>query len=406
VARYRHTGEEGLAIGVMRPPSCGDAFPWEGELENRDIFPGLDPDDASLHESLYRLGLAVKDSEQRLGRGSAEMQKAQDTAKDQELAEQTGRDMMAWEKYVVDLRKDGTRWDWSRIEVHEVRPEECPEEAGGYAAAFAVCTPFMDPEEPVFRAKDVLGPVGGTVYRRETFEHMFYPPGGKVGLHDPCAYIFRMKAKTPELRLQGLVIDVTSGPSANRLRYVADARDDPLRLQALLGGPGAPGVFDRPEMLLKPRMYGSEMPRPRSRPSSPSQGDGGAERRKAFEEQQAQDQSEEEDSRSEEERLEEERRRTIRDRTNAQIVEVLVQGWPYAFIVATRDINNGERVNVDRGEEYWANQRAQVARLQAIGRIGQDLCVGVDLVRGRKKPEPEPLQPQVRQPMRRLDIGK
>lgn len=45
---------------------------------------------------------------------------------------------------------------------------------------------------------------------------------------------------------------------------------------------------------------------------------------------------------------------STRDRKkNCMFVEVHHKGWPYAFIVLTRDLKGGEEVLIDYGESYW-----------------------------------------------------
>eukprot|EP00040_Diaphanoeca_grandis_P025678 m.142713 g.142713 ORF g.142713 m.142713 type:complete len:683 (+) comp30264_c0_seq5:113-2161(+) len=42
---------------------------------------------------------------------------------------------------------------------------------------------------------------------------------------------------------------------------------------------------------------------------------------------------------------------------NACFVEVCEKGWPYAFLVTTKDVYGGQEILVNRGKEYWANIR-------------------------------------------------
>merc|ERR1712072_78454 len=76
---------------------------------------------------------------------------------------------------------------------------------------------------------------------------------------------------------------------------------------------------------------------------------------------------------------------------NVTWAEVLIDGYPHVFVVATRTINDGEELTVDYGEEYWATQRAMLTRLLEIGRLGHETVVRVNReeVHQRQKEEEE-----------------
>jgi len=63
---------------------------------------------------------------------------------------------------------------------------------------------------------------------------------------------------------------------------------------------------------------------------------------------------------------------------NTTWAEVLIDGYPHVFVVATRQITAGEELTVDYGEEYWASQRAMLTRLLEIGRLGHETAVRVN----------------------------
>jgi len=352
------------------------------------VLPILDPDDTVMNDSFYHLGLAVESGQKlqtRIGDGPT------DEEISERMRERTGRSVFEWEELVIQLRGQEGSWDWSKIEVAVPKPHEegaeeslqLPEGVHASPAAYAVLTEEPDPyvedaeEPPVFRQHDIVGPLGGMVQRRARYEEAHYT-GHTKSLHDAFAYDFKLKAVTPELKLEPLVLDLVASDASNRLRYLSDARWDPLNLKPLVESAGAKGVFASQEMALPPRKYGDAMPRVRSRPSSPSQGDGGekarAQQQELIDEAEAEVQAEEELQQLHEA----DEAQQCQDRMNVQIVEVLCQGWPYAFVVATKDIYDGERFAVDRGEEYWAKTRAAMARLKNVGRIGHDLVLGVD----------------------------
>lgn len=405
---FRRDGEFALGCASIRvpPPGNMDPFSWSGPLVTENVLPEVDQDDEELCTSFYRLGLAVEDSIKRLGRGSAEAAKASDPEGDRYLIEQTGRDMQDWEELVLELRSTAGQWDWSRMEIREVELEGMPTGAGGLAAAFAVA-PKGTKGQPVFRQKDIIGPLGGTLRRRTRYEQVFCPPNGKLALHDPNTYQFKLRAKTPELRLETVVIDLATGSSSNRLRHLADARADPLGLRSLLEGAGAAGVFAFHGFEIQQRKYGESMPRPRSRPSSPNHGDGGAAVAAQIEAETEEAAAKQAEDQAAAETAEQAQKQAMAAAVNAQIVEVLVQGWPYAFVVATRDVAAGEQLTVDFGEQHWTSQRAAVARIEAMGRIGRDVVAGVDVEDPRASRCEDPgLTLPKREPMKRPNLEK
>mmetsp|Transcript_114547 Transcript_114547/g.311058 ORF Transcript_114547/g.311058 Transcript_114547/m.311058 type:complete len:394 (+) Transcript_114547:907-2088(+) len=223
----------------------------------------------------------------------------------------------------------------------------------------------------VFHQGDVIGPLGGVMRRRARYEELYYPER-RLMLHDPLVYRLGTRALTSDLRLEPLVLDLQAGPAQNRLRHLADFRDDPLGLAALVrpGGPGKTllalptlaAAAGAGQMEVAPRR--SSMPRPRSRPGTPPQdnpqsprsGQGGAVQP-----------ADADGGAGEDERG-----------ANVELVEVLVHRWPYVFAVASRDIFAEEELTIDHGEGYWAAQRAALARVREVGRISRDLLAGVE----------------------------
>lgn len=399
-----------------------DIFSWSGDLVSRspEVLPILDPEDPVMNDSFYRLGLAVESGQKLQTRIGAELTEEE---VNQQMKEQTGRSVFEWEELVIQLRGQKGSWDWSKVSVAIPDPKEgedeglqLPEGVAPAPATYAVLTETDQPdpydeeaeEPPVFRKHDVVGPLGGVLQQRCRYETIYYTGHTKV-LHDSQAYEFKLHALTPELKLEPLVIDLVAGQGTNRLRHLSDARLDPLNLKPLLEASSSKGVFATPELTLPPRKYGDAMPRIRSRPSSPNHGDGGA--AAAAEQQERIDEAEDivKAEQLAQEVEEAEQLDKIQEMANVQIVEVIAQGWPYAFVVATQDIYDGERLAVDRGVEYWAKMRSAMARLKQIGRIGNDMVVGVDAEEEPSSPQAppppqEPLKFKAREPMKRAQI--
>lgn len=390
--------EKSLTFGVIREPPAGDSSTWFGQLESRMPLPKLDRDDQVINESYRNLNFALEDYIKRHRKEHAATEVAQHPERNEVLREKTGRGLVEWEELVLRLRAPDATWDWSHLEV---RKEERPGAPRGCKSE--ACFVRRGGDEPVFRRHEVVGPLGGTLHRRARYESLYYPRR-KLVLFDPSCYQFSLRAKTPALELEPLILDLTADPS-NRLRYLADARPDPLSLRQLEEGKLPDGVFSVPELELPLRRYGAAFPRVRSRPSSPHHGDGGE---AAAAEVEARVKAEEEARRllwNGSAQEEASYRDMVDTATNVQIVEVLVRNWPYAFVVATRDIMPGERLAVDRGEDFWAVERAALARIHSMARIGRDLVVGVDAVQrtgDEAPPAEEGVQCLERPPMTRI----
>merc|ERR1712087_275683 len=133
------------------------------------------------------------------------------------------------------------------------------------------------------------------------------------------------------------------GPAQNRLRYIADVRGDPLGLGELLNPTTGPDAAKQAEPVL-PEPH-KRIIKPRSRPSSPyvrPDGNQATEQSAADSSQQA--------------------LAVVLD-PNVRIVEVLVDGWPYVFVSALRDIQHGEELRVDFGKGKWAADLLAMARV-------------------------------------------
>lgn len=234
----------------------------------------------------------------------------------------------------------------------------------------------------VFKGGQVVGPLGGVLRRLSRYEELYYSERKWV-LHDPACYELSLRIQTTELKLETLCLDLRAGPGQNRLRYLTDSRPDPLGLRALLQMELDAG----PKSVLPPR---NRMPRPRSRPGSPDNSPYGREKDVVNMPITPQSMQAAPDDRGK--------------GANVTLAEVLVDGYPYVFVVATRSITAGEELTVDYGEDYWASQRAMLTRLLEIGRLGHETVVRVKAEdkKGQADDEDPAFELPQRNPMRRV----
>jgi hypothetical protein len=279
------------------------------------------------------------------------------------MRKDTGRTQGEWNAVVKNMMSDDHCWSWKV----EVKPKESTK-GFGLMGVYALDT---RDSKPVFRENEIIGPLAGRIRRRQVYEKMFYPCRSWL-IHDPFAHEFgaQLRAQTTELKTEPLVIDFLSG-SQNRLRYLSDVRVDPLALQSLLPDPAAT-CHPRPAETTRRAMR-----RPRSRGSSPVAQSPEDELSEIPPSPSAASVAPESRAPSE---------------ATAKIVEVLVDGWPYAFVVAQRDIAPGEEVTVDHGENRWQTHRVALARLLEVGRLGKELAVGVVATNAPVTVEGAPLQ--------------
>lgn len=482
----------------LRPAPAADPFPHRGGLVvTGRVLAENDPEDAELLAGFERLqAAAMADRRRELRwasrrkRSSAEQGDGDDDGtldevqimKEQAVLESTGKPQKTWDELVTQLLAPGHAWDWSKIEVLERRREEDRGKTPGVFAAGKSKIRDKAVPPPAFNEGDIVGPLGGVLRRRARYEQLYYAQQ-KWSIHDPQAYEVKLRAKTTELRMEPLVIDLTAGSSQNRLRHLADVRNDPLRLRSL-HAPATGVQVGTAEGLGRPR---SAMPRPRSRPSTPraasvldsAQTDlaatgplsatvkstaaadlgasasqklsptapdgslaqqltaslpggsplsrtlsvvktanafkaglpgsptGGASAAKeallaaSIQELQAEGSMLASPTVSA-------RAAAAEAAANVKVVEVLVEGWPYVFAVASRAIIPGDELVVDFGQEHWEASNFALARLSDASQIGRDLTAGTkteeEMVR---PPEEAPLVtfPE-RSPMRRAEFVK
>uniref|UniRef100_A0A7S1L1I3 SET domain-containing protein n=1 Tax=Alexandrium catenella TaxID=2925 RepID=A0A7S1L1I3_ALECA len=308
----------------------------------------------------------------------------------------------------------------------ERRREEDRGKTPGVFASGRVSKKNPQSAKPVFKRGDIIGPMGGMLRRRVRFEEVHYN-GRTWALHDPQAYEIGLRAKTTELSIEPLVLDLTAGSSRNRLRHLADTRNDPLGLRDILGAPSRPGTAE----VGRPR---TAMKRVRSRPHSPEGGAGEAEVLRLDDEAppsptalsrtlsngaamnatlscMSGDMSSVSGARKAATGTGvppgENENEASEEMANVKIVEVYVNGWPYAFVVALRDVMPGEELLVDRGREHWVISRFVIERLRDVNQLGRDLLVGTKTERDAKIVEEEaPLSFAPREPMTRVALMK
>eukprot|EP00933_Yihiella_yeosuensis_P040576 TRINITY_DN34898_c0_g1_i1.p1 TRINITY_DN34898_c0_g1~~TRINITY_DN34898_c0_g1_i1.p1 ORF type:complete len:651 (-),score=144.73 TRINITY_DN34898_c0_g1_i1:78-2030(-) len=424
LSHLRLNGEASIMGSFMREPKPesegSDNFPWTGTLVADSPFPQLNPADPGLDEGLARLELVAREKHHReagrsmLAAGDEELEDdILAMAMDLGMDEQTGRSQSAWEELVTELKAPEATWDWSKLEVREL-----PESQEGSGVRFGVFaaepsqgedsndeedteggvselpTPAGEQTETVaFCAGDVIGPLGGLLLRKSHFEKEHY---GKQcwRFHDPQAHDMHLRAMTAELKTEPLVLDFGRGTSQNRLKYIRDIRRDPLgmvRHLPVLKAVTAQGQEDDVYIGLPDQRRPRQ--RVRSRPTSPMNADRMSatiqETEKQVEHALSQLHYHEEDH-------------TNLPSPNVRIVEVHVHGWPYAFMVATSEILTGEELRIDHGEEYWATQKQMLARLVTIGKITEEIVLGVT-----KPPDPpaDPFPPRQPKPRANSRLG-
>jgi len=351
----RTKGEDALKRSWLRDlPSAKDSdiFPWTGELRTTQCLAMPDPEDDVLvngYEWLLEVAreeearnAALKQQSLLLDGGESLVQKTRDEA----MLARTGATQQEWESRLQELKDNNYPWDWSTIEV---RQRSVSSEALGSAGVFAVSST----REVVFEENDVIGPLSGTIRRRSRYEELYYS-GHNWTLHDPMSFQMSLQAQTAELKTERLVMDLRAGRAQNRLRYLSDVRLDPMGLHERLGLGNQPSA----RSVLSTR---TRMQRPRSRPGSPETD------RSQLRSQAAAISSTPQVAPSSSER-----------RPNATWVEVLVDGWPHVFVVATRQICVEQEIIVDYGEEYWAAQRVLFSRFLDMGQLGDETVVRVN----------------------------
>mmetsp|Transcript_21006 Transcript_21006/g.47051 ORF Transcript_21006/g.47051 Transcript_21006/m.47051 type:complete len:611 (-) Transcript_21006:86-1918(-) len=66
-------------------------------------------------------------------------------------------------------------------------------------------------------------------------------------------------------------------------------------------------------------------------------------------------------------------------RPNVKLQEVLVDGWPYVFAIATAYIEPGTELLVDHGTNFWEKHSSALAQLRRLDVIGKQFVSGVAL---------------------------
>lgn len=352
--------KEATEMAWVRDQACVPAdIPHYGPHSTTDPAAMPDSDDEDLLAGYHHLGVMAEEAKKRAAFRHKSISPEDAFVKqhnDKAMIESTSRTQEQWEAIVAEITTPGYVWDFSKIEVR-ARTLMLPKRVWmDTHVCFAVDTRDA---EPVFRQGDILGPIGGTVRRRVRYEQLYYP-GHKWKLHDPLVYSFVLRAQTMELKFEPLVIDMFAGRSQNRLRYLGDARRDPMGVRAC-------EATAKVESVAGVSTRGS-MPRVRSRPGSPARpGSPGSPAR-------AGEQSQNPASHTESSLgggIDE-----FAIFPNTKIVEVIVRGWPYAFAVATEDIFGGQELAMDLGDIHWHSQRASIDRLRGLGKLADEFVRG------------------------------
>jgi len=372
------------------PAATVDPFQWTGPhtSEAGTVIPAPDPDDPLMVTGYARLEFATAELRQReaLRTQAVDTDQMVQDHKDNMMRLETGKTQVEWEEYVAQVKQEGVTWDWGRLEVRERKVPG--QKALGMIGVYAKQEdePVDSPTNAVIFQKDeVIGPLGGIIRRRSRYERLYYSER-RWFLADPFVYELSLRAQTVELRPEPLVIDlVAGGPAQNRLRYIADVRGDPLGLGELLNPTTGPDSAKQAEPVLpEPHL---RLQKPRSRPSSPYVRPDG-------------NQGSDQPATSEIEAP-----AVVLD-PNVRIVEVLIDGWPYVFVSALRDITHGEELRVDFGKGKWAANLLAMARVHEISRIGREIVMGAMGTPGEYVSEAMGKLQRERQPMARPDTSR
>lgn len=386
VAEIRAGCQDPSSRAFFREPSGeGDPFAWTGSLVAASPLPPPDPDDWEFVAG-KELAARVEDDKRKRREmeptGAAELGAVEDDLEaellnmvmDVAVDEGTGRPQNEWDDLVAKLSEPEGSWDWSKIEVLEKRREETEKKTPGVFAVSASTPSSKKRGAVVFRQGDIIGPLGGVLRRRVRYEQLYYV-GRQWMLHDPLAHEFRIRAKTADLKIEPVVLDIAAGAAQNRLRYLADYRNDPLGLKHI-------GVLSVEIDSFMPER--GSMPRPcspRSKPMPTLDEESLAENGYPASEARSQPRSQS-PSYPATPMTAGAPSSTLSNASgelpgaNVNLVEVHVKGWPYVFAVANRKIHAGEELTIDYGDEHWDASRFVLARLREIGELGRQIVRG------------------------------
>eukprot|EP00929_Paragymnodinium_shiwhaense_P043193 TRINITY_DN22245_c1_g1_i1.p1 TRINITY_DN22245_c1_g1~~TRINITY_DN22245_c1_g1_i1.p1 ORF type:complete len:810 (-),score=234.74 TRINITY_DN22245_c1_g1_i1:282-2711(-) len=449
VLRAQENAKEAFLWIACRPVPKESALlqiPWKGGwmTTGKHNLPILDPDDEDLAVGHERLRLAAAERKARIAAKKISYETVDpevQQAKDAEMIKRTGKTQAEWERLVSELKKEKSRWEWDRVEIRERKVDGRPKDAG-MLGVFAVKPGYKPPkakdrrkkeeddadqehappksdaeeEDPqikiVYRKHEVIGPLVGVLRRKARHEEVYYPQK-KYALYDPFSYALQSRIQTVELKPEPLMLDLSAaGEVQNRLRYLADARSDPLRIFQLLPGMS----FEDPiEKLLPPR---PSMPRPRSRPSSPvSSPDSRPTTQESVKKRKSKCDKQDDDADAaggpdgtKDASLDFVLQEGCDAIVNTRIVEVLVDGWPYVFAVATRDISHGQELACDFGRPLWDHQMTLMHQANKIDLLSNDILQGAH--DAKNKEEVDKLEKVVdfslpaRKPMMRIEMLK
>mmetsp|Transcript_6882 Transcript_6882/g.12159 ORF Transcript_6882/g.12159 Transcript_6882/m.12159 type:complete len:785 (-) Transcript_6882:46-2400(-) len=426
-----------------KPEQMEMPFSHKGECSSTAL-PDVDPGDAVLLRDYKMLLQRIEDSKARRqieGIGSLESATASETKLEATLRALVRR-----------LRKYNT-WDWSKVEVRhrgrhrnaqqgkkpekgDVKPD-ADDAKDASAKQYGVFVTDGDKEGTiVFRAGDVVGPLGGVLRRKARYEKARFGGHAETGMQgylplpDPYVYDLKLRAVTADLCTEALVLDMASGQSQNRLRHLADVRLDPLELGQLrqilqdsneslkdaeqtqmpgavtqvswasfgMSASIAQGFFSTSGGLSVSQRQ--QMPRPQSRPRAAQARPTPAEMGRTAPPGAANFHKFAQDLRigtagsgasrgSSNTKPQSSEARRAKEKAppeslepivlpSVRLVEVECDGWPHVFAVARQDIRAGEELTVDYGDVYWAAKRAGLLRTLSMGRLGHELLLGVE----------------------------
>jgi len=375
------------AMPNWSPDGSTDSFTWSGELCLYNPLPQPHSEDTELWEAQERLAMVASEKQRRREASNRSTQQAAEEdaeledeilgmVMDQALDEGTGHSQAYWDELVEPLTAPDGCWDWTKVEVRALKPNQFRHRPEVNTAVYAV-DETGDSEECaiVFQAGDVIGPLGGVLRRKSSYMMEHYG-SHSCFFYDPWSQELQERIQIAELKTEALLLDFSS--ASNRLMYIRDIQEDPLGLSELLPAPVrhdsayATSEVSFQSSLEEPPVSPSAaatsifqarkpMPRVRSRPGSPARTDTKEGAISKVSDEDAASSSHESDTYE----------------ANTEIVEVRVHGWPYAFIVARRDIQADEELTLDRGEEFWEGQRAALERYKSLLAVAEELEIGV-----------------------------
>jgi hypothetical protein len=332
-------------------------------------WPVIDPDDADLQHLRKRLADAHAVRNRQLAVQPDLFRKADPKVKafdDKKMLNMTGQTQEQWDHFVKAKAEE--IFSPEKLELRTVAVAATAAtllEARGFGVtALGPPTRRGVFAAAPFKMWEVIGPLGGVIARKVAVEQRYFE-GHSWLFRDPYIHAFETRPLARELRTEQLLVDQRGPGSPNLLRYVADWRGDGvLSVLDALASPDPPGLkpakFD-------PTRVGVEVsvsePKGKGLDGRSDAGSTITATSKG---------SEAKSKRAEKKRLKEQLKRI-----NCKILEVLVEGWPYAMLVATRAIAEGEELIMDVGETRLQKLTHQLRQVEALASLSTHLSTGV-----------------------------